>query len=42
MVALALGTVPGVVVLVLGGLRLRGVLDIANGAAVVFLFVLAG
>jgi hypothetical protein len=41
-VALALGTVPGVVVLVLGGLRLRGVLDIANGAAVVFLFVLAG
>ena len=41
-VALALGTVPGAVVLVLGGLRLRGVLDIANGAAVVFLFVLAG
>ena len=41
-VALALGTVPGAVVLVLGGLRLRGVLDIANGAAVVFQLVLAG
>lgn len=41
-VALALGTVPGVLVLVLGGWRLLRVLGIGNGAPVVFLFVLAG
>jgi hypothetical protein len=41
-VALTAGAVPGVLVLVLGGWRMLGVLGIANGAAAVFLFILAG
>jgi Peptidase family M28 len=41
-VALAVGAAPGVVILVLGGCAMLGVLGIANGAAAVFLFVLAG
>ena len=40
-VALTAGAVPALLVLVLGGWRLLGVLGSANGAAVVFLFVLA-
>jgi hypothetical protein len=41
-VALAAGAVPGTVVLIMGGITLVGVLGIANGAAGVFFFVLAG
>jgi hypothetical protein len=41
-VALTAGAVPGSVVLIMGGITLVGVLGIANGAAGVFFFVLAG
>jgi len=41
-VALTAGAVPGTVLLVMGGITLVGVLGIANGAAGVFFFVLAG
>jgi hypothetical protein len=41
-VALVVGAAPGVVVLVMSGGAMLGVLGIANGAAGVFLFVLAG
>jgi hypothetical protein len=41
-VALTAGAVPGTVLLIMGGITLVGVLGIANGAAGVFIFVLAG
>jgi hypothetical protein len=41
-VALTAGAVPGAVLLIMGGITLVGVLGIANGAAGVFFFVLAG
>jgi hypothetical protein len=41
-VALTVGAIPGTVLLVQGGRALLGVLGIANGAAPVFFFVLAG
>jgi hypothetical protein len=41
-VALTAGAAPGVLILVLGGIAMLGVVGIANGAAAVFLFVLAG
>jgi hypothetical protein len=41
-VVLVVGAAPGVVVLVMSGCAMLGVLGIANGAAAVFLFVLAG
>ena len=41
-VALTAGAVPGTVLLIMGGITLVGVLGIANGAAGVFFFVLAG
>jgi hypothetical protein len=41
-VALTVGAIPGTVLLVQGGRALFGVLGIANGAAAVFFFVLAG
>jgi hypothetical protein len=41
-VALTAGAVPGSVLLVLGGIELVSVLGMANGAAGVFFFVLAG
>jgi hypothetical protein len=41
-VALTAGAVPGTVLLIMGGIRLVGVLGIAKGEAGVFFFVLAG
>ena len=41
-VALTVGAVPGTVMFIMGGLTLIGVLGIANGAAGVFFFALAG